>query len=119
MSKAIGDRYDELDGYAADRIAKTESFRTSNAALKTAWKESGVVKTVRWYVSGKSNSCPFCLSLDGKVISIDDNFLNSGETLTVGEEGNEKTMTANYGDVGAPPIHPLCSCLIRPEDIAI
>ena len=119
MSKAIGDRYTDLDGYAADRIAKTESFRTSNSALKTAWKESGVVKTVRWYVSGKDNSCDFCLELNGKVMSIDDNFLNSGDPLTVGDEGSEKTMTANYGDVSAPPLHPNCSCLIRPNDVSL
>lgn len=117
MSRAIGDRYTDLDGYAAERIAKTESFRTSNAALKDAWRQSGVVKTIRWYTT--DNPCPFCQTMNGKVISIDSNFVDSGETVTVGEGGDAKTMTADYGDVGAPPLHPNCKCLARPEDVSL
>jgi hypothetical protein len=90
-------------------------FRTSNMALKETWKQSGVVKTVRWYTTEKDNVCPYCQELDGKVISIDANFLNEGETLTAGD----KTMTANYGDVSSPPLHPLCSCFVRPQDVSI
>ena len=48
-------------------VAKTESFRTANDALKTAWKQSGVVKTVRWYTSELANVCGFCQAMDGKV----------------------------------------------------
>lgn len=118
ITKRVEQVYEWSNDSRAAMVAKTESFRSANAALKTAWKQSGVVKTVRWYTSGLSNVCPFCESLNGKVISIDDNFLNSGASLTVGDEGNEKTMTASYGDVGAPPLHPLCSCLIRPDSVS-
>jgi hypothetical protein len=104
-----------LNGYAAERIAKTESFRTSNAALKQAWKESGVVKSIRWYTSEKATVCSYCQAMDGKVIDIDSNYFNQGDTLSVGDQ----SMTMDYSDVGGPPLHPQCMCFVRPEDISI
>ena len=118
ISKTVEEIYEWSDTWRAERMAKTEAFRTTNASLKAAWKQSGVVKTIKWYVAS-SDPCPFCLALNGKVISIDSNFLNSGETLTVGEGENAKSMTADYGDVGFPPLHPNCRCLSRPESIEI
>jgi HK97 family phage portal protein len=118
LSKAVGEVYGAADDYGAERLAKTEAFRTSNMALKTAWKDSGVVKTVKWYTSS-TNPCPFCEKMNGTVIPVDGTFFNSGDTLTVGEGDETKTMTMDYGDVPSPPIHPQCMCLIRPEDIQI
>jgi HK97 family phage portal protein len=102
----------------AAMVAKTESFRTANSALKEAWKQSGVVKTIKWYTSS-SNPCPFCQELNGKVISIDQNFFNNGDSITVGEGDEAKTMSLDYGDVPAPPLHPNCMCVARPEDVSI
>jgi hypothetical protein len=86
---------------ATPTAPKTEAFRTSNMALKTTWKESGKAKKIKWYTA--DNPCRFCEALNGKAISIDSNFFNNGDSLTVGE-GDD----ANYGDVGAPPLHPNC-----------
>lgn len=118
ISKAVGEVYDAADAYGAERIAKTEAFRTSNMALKAAWQQSGVVKTVKWYTSS-SDPCPFCKELDGKVISVDQNFFNQGDSMTVGEGDDAQTMSLDYGDVSSPPIHPNCMCLLRPEDVTI
>jgi hypothetical protein len=88
-------------------------------ALKTAWQQSGVVKTVRWYVA-TDNPCPFCAQLASKgPIPIDSNFLESGQTITVGEGDYAKSYTADYGDVPSPPLHPNCMCFIRPEDVSL
>lgn len=114
ITSAVSEVYEAADEYGAQRIAKTEAFRTTNASLKETWKQSGVVKTIKWYTAS-SDPCPFCLELNGKVISIDSNFLNSGETLSAGES----VMTADYGDVGSPPLHPNCFCVARPEDVSI
>jgi hypothetical protein len=72
-----------------------------------------VVKTTRWYTA--TNPCDFCKEMDGKIISIDANFLNEGGTLTAGD----KSMIANYGDVGTPPLQPNCMRFARPEDVSI
>jgi HK97 family phage portal protein len=117
MSKAVGEVYGAADDYGAERLAKTEAFRTSNMALKTAWQDSGVVTTLKWYTA--NNPCPFCEQMNGTVISVDSNFLDAGQTLSVGEGDNAQTYTADYGDVGTPPLHPNCMCFVRPEDVQI
>ena len=114
LTEAVDGVYSYADEKRAAMIAKTESFRAANWANKEAWKASGVVKTVKWFTSGQANVCEFCQALDGKEIPIDQNFFDAGDVIG-GIEGG--VMTANYGDVEAPPIHPLCSCFIRPEAI--
>ena len=118
ISKTVGEIYEWSDDYRADRVAKTEAFRTANTSLKEAWKQSGVVKTIKWYTSS-TEPCPFCQAMNGKVISVDDNFFNNGESLTVGEGDNAQTMSLDYGDVGSPPLHPNCMCVARPEDVSL
>ena len=117
VSKTVQDIYEWRDTSGAERVAKTESFRTANASLKDVWKQSGVVKTVRWYTA--NNPCPFCQEMNGKTISVDSNFLNAGDTVSIGTGDDMQTMTADYGDVGTPPLHPNCMCFVRPEDISI
>jgi HK97 family phage portal protein len=119
ITKTVEEVYEWSDESRAAMVAKTESFRTANSALKSAWQQSGVVKTVRWYTSEKDNVCPYCLSMDGKVISIDDDFFKNGDSLTVGEGDEAKTMSLDYGDVSAPPLHVLCACFIRPQDVSL
>lgn len=119
ITKRVEQVYEWSDTERAEMVAKTESFRTANDALKTAWKQSGVVKTVRWYTSEKDNVCPFCQDMNGKTIPIESNFFDAGATLTVEDSSSTKTMTMDYGDVGAPPLHPLCACFIRPEDVSL
>ena len=119
ITKRVEQVYDWSDESRAAMVAKTESFRTANDALKTAWQQSGVVKTVRWYTTEKDNVCQFCQELDGRTASIDDNFFNNGDSLTVGEGDSAQTLSFDYGDVSAPPCHPNCSCFIRPDQISI
>lgn len=111
---AVDGVYSFADERRAGLIAKTESFRAANWANKQAWNDSGVVKTVMWYTAEDTHVCQFCNALDGTVIPIEQNFFNEGDTIT-GTEG--KLMTASYGDVEAPPLHPDCRCYIRPETI--
>jgi HK97 family phage portal protein len=119
ITKRVEQIYEWSDEKRAAVVAKTESFRTANDALKTAWQQSGVVKTVRWYTAENAKVCAYCQEMDGKVIPIDDNFFNNGDSLTVGEGDSAQTMSLDYGDVENPPIHPNCMCMIRPEDIEI
>jgi hypothetical protein len=117
ISKTVQEIYEWSDSSRADRVAKTEAFRTSNMALKTTWKQSGVVKTIKWYTA--NNPCEFCQAMEGKVISIDDVFVKNGDSVTAGEGDNAKILSVDYGDVGTPPLHPNCLCMSRPEDIEI
>jgi HK97 family phage portal protein len=107
--------YDFSDERRAALIARTESYRIANDTTKETWKASGVVSTIKWYTAEDGRVCAFCEDQDGKVVSIDDNFFNKGDTLTV--DGSD--LSLDYTDVGAPPLHGDCRCYVRPEDISI
>ncbi|HLY40467.1 MAG TPA: phage portal protein [Terracidiphilus sp.] len=120
IAKTVEEIYEWSDEKRAATVAKTESFRTANDALKTAWKQSGVVKTVRWYTSELPNVCAICLALNGREIGIDDVFFKNGESFSAEDaDGTTHSMTFEYGDVEAPPAHPLCACFIRPSTVQI
>ncbi len=105
ITKRIEQVYEWSDASRAPMVAKTESFRSANSALKAAWKQSGVVKTVRWYTAEDSKVCPFCACMDGKTIPIDSVFFKNGDSLTVGEGTTAKTMSFDYGDIeGGSPV---------------
>jgi HK97 family phage portal protein len=117
LTNAVDGVYSFADDRRAGLIAKTESFRAANYANKAAWKASGVVKTVRWYTAEDDHVCEYCDAMEQKgPISIDDNFADSGDKI-MGTDGG--MMTADYGDIEAPPAHPDCRCYIRPDDVSI
>lgn len=111
LGDLITDIYDWKDQYAAERVALTESNRITNEAGKIAWKETGLVKEITWITSGRDNVCPLCQAQDGKTISIEDNFFDKGD-LIEGTDG--EVSTADYSDIGGPPMHPNCHCGIKP-----
>ncbi len=104
----------------AERLAKTESFRVANFATRSAWQQSGVVKSVKWYTAADEMVCPYCSPMNGTVVGIEENFLDKGDDLEgTDEDGNTVSMTADYADIENPPLHPNCRCYIRPEEISI
>lgn len=100
----------------AEAVARTEAFRTANFATKEAWKQSGVVKTIKWYTAEDERVCEFCGVMDGKVVSVEADFLEKGETLT-GSDGG--TFDADYAAVEGGSLHVNCRCSIAPEKIEI
>jgi SPP1 gp7 family putative phage head morphogenesis protein len=120
ITKRVEQVYEWSDNSRAKAVATTESFRSANSALKTAWQQSGVVKTVRWYTAEDQKVCPFCSTMDGKTIPIDDVFFKNGDSLSATDaNGAEHSMTLDYGDVSFPPLHVSCRCFIRPDQISI
>ena len=116
LTEKVRTYYDSAKQSRAPMLARTESFRISNSATKEAWKQTGVVKTMKWFTSPHDNVCSFCQSLAGKEIPIDQNFFNQGDTV---EDGNGGTMTLDYADVGAPPLHPNCGCYLQPGVVSV
>lgn len=108
--------YEFADTNRASLVATTETFRVANEATKEGWRQTGVVKTIRWYTAEDEKVCQYCWEQDGKSISIDDNFYDNGDTVP-GVDGG--LMDVNYGDVGAPPLHPDCRCYVQPDEVSI
>lgn len=117
---ALADRIRDVEtlssGMRAERVAKTESFRTANFATREAWKQSGVVADVKWYTAEDEMVCEFCGPMNGKTVAIDEGFFDKNETIEGADGG---TLTTDYAAVENPPLHPNCRCYIRPENISV
>lgn len=107
--------YEFSDEVRATQVARTEVFRIGNDATKEAWKQSDVVKTIKWYTAD-DEACGFCGPENGKTIDIEGNFYDKGDSVI---DADGHTLNLDYDDVGNPPLHVNCRCYIRPETIEL
>lgn len=109
LKKRVGSVYDDVRGYRLERIARTETLKASNVATQFAYKQTGYVKSKEWVVN--PGACEYCRALNGKKVSLDENFLDLGQNLE-GDEGGEYLI--DYEAISNPPVHPNCRCTIIP-----
>jgi len=105
--------YDGWEGYRAERIARTESARAYSNGHIAAWKSTGVVDNKVWVAA--ADACPFCLDMDGTVVSLDATFMDEGESQDIEWNGKDISLSQDYSDVKGPPLHPNCRCAIVGE----
>lgn len=110
---SIPDRIAEIQEYCdtarAEAVAKTETFRIANTASKESWKQNGITR-IEWFTAEDELVCEFCGDMDGKVISVEENFFDKGDSLTVGD----KTLDFGYSDIEAGSLHTNCRCITKP-----
>lgn len=103
-------RVEDVMGSAAtfrsDRISRTETTRAQGFADNAAWKQSGVVSGKEWYCVIDERTCIWCLSLDGRITSLDNPLFSVGDTV----EAGGKTMNISYDSIDSPPLHISCRC---------
>jgi SPP1 gp7 family putative phage head morphogenesis protein len=113
LRKRVESVYDDIDRYRANRLARTETLKASNAATNFAYKQTGYVKAKEWYVN--PDSCPICAEMEGKTVPLDDEFLPLGDSVDyTDEEGEEQSYPISYDTIETPPLHPNCRCTILP-----
>lgn len=100
----------------ADAVARTEAFYIANEGSREAYRQSGVVKSMRWYTAEDERVCPWCGPQHGRVVGVNEVFFRKGETLTA--EGGKK-LVLDYRAIDVPPLHTSCRCFIRPETIEV
>jgi len=103
VREALDKRLDEWEERRPDKIVMRETVRMESAFTRSVFMLCGITKIMSM-AFGKS--CPYCSSLDGTVIGIEENFLSPGEFQP---EGAEKPLivTSNYKH---PPYHGGCDC---------
>lgn len=116
LKKSVRDVYEFSNDTRANMVARTESYRVANESTRLAWKESGVVKSVKWYTAQDELVCEFCGPMNGVIQPIDKGFFEEGDTVE-GSDGG--TLDTSYATVENPPLHVNCRCQIRPEEISI
>lgn len=116
ITERIQNVYEFSDITRAMRVARTETFRIANFSATEAYKQSGVVETVRWYTAEDERVCQWCNPMNATIIKLNENFFNLGDTFT-GEDGGK--LNVDYDDIAYPPLHPNCRCWTAPEDINV
>ncbi len=92
----------EQSVFSAERaltIARTEVIRAHAKGAETGYKESGMVRGIKW-LDGQSGACPKCRTLHNKVVPLGETFYTD----------------PHFGN-GLPPRHPNCRCAISPVTI--
>lgn len=114
LKQRVSDVYDNVRGYRAERIARTETLKASNNATVWAYKQTGYVTGKVWVVN--PDACPECEEFDGKTVGLDDAFLGLGESYTYTDDnGDEQSQTNDYDTIEEPPLHPNCRCTVIPS----
>ncbi len=116
LAKSVSEVYDYSDNVRATTVARTEMFRVAGDAQKEAWRQSGVVQTVKWYTAADERVCPYCGAMHGRIVSVDSPFIEKGASIR-GTDGS--SFTNDYLDVQGGALHPNCRCQCRPDKIVI
>jgi len=99
---------EELDSWVEGRsgpIADEESSRSNNALAVTIYGIAGVTK-LKSVAFGKN--CPYCTSLNGKIIGIQDYFLTAGKDFQ--PDGADRPLTS-VDNLRHAPYHGGCDCM--------
>lgn len=105
IRRAIQDKFSEFSKTQAERITRTEVARATNTGIVDAYRQSGVVEGKQWLTSG--DPCEYCAPLEGKIVELDGNYFDEGDTW---QGDAASAMKLDYEDVGEPPLHPNCRC---------
>jgi len=106
--EALSERFDGWEETRANKTAGNEGTRLDGGISKTIFAASAIT-TLVWRAHGES--CPYCRELNGRVVGIDQTFLEKGTTFQ--PEGAEVPLYSR-SKVFHPPIHRGCDCSIEP-----
>lgn len=116
LAERIRAVYEFSDQVRSLAVAKTEAFFIANEGSKEAYRQSGVVQSIRWYTAEDERVCEFCGPQDGRIIGVTESFFPLDHVLE-GRDGGK--IKLDYRAIDVPPLHTNCRCFIRPERIDI
>ena len=103
----------QLEGYRAERLARSEVHRTQGRGSVDAMREikdqTGYKIEKIWRVAGP-NPCEFCIALDGTVVDVEENFIDLNQTVT-GKDGGQ--FTNDFVGADSADLHPNDECRIE------
>jgi HK97 family phage portal protein len=95
-------RLDEWEKTRPGKVGMNETVQLSNAVAKVVFAGAGIMR-LRWVAIG-SKSCPLCQEMDGKVVGIEQNFLDRGDRLSAEDTSDLQV----YRPTSHPPLHQGC-----------
>ena len=115
LAERVRQVYEFSNKVRALAVARTEAFFVANEGSREAYRQSGVVKSMRWYTAEDERTCEFCAPQNGKVIGVNETFYPKGYELEGADGG---VLKLDYRAIDVPPLHTNCRCFIRPEIIS-
>lgn len=109
LTEAIEGQLREWEGKRAARVILYETVRAEGAFSRAAFEAAGV-RRLRWKSRDKGN--PYCDSLDGKVVGIDEAFVGAGDYQPEGADAPLKIS----GPRRHPPLRSGCECSIEASE---
>lgn len=106
LADVVDERLASWDETQPEKVGRREATRAVNALAWTAYGIYGVTKLL-WRTSGRE-SCPYCDSLNGKVVGIDAPFVEAGDFLPDGAEAPLLVRRNTFH----PPVHDGCDCIV-------
>jgi HK97 family phage portal protein len=112
LREAINETWDFNEKVRAERIARTETIRSSNAGATEAMRLSGI-EMVKWLTAQDDRVCPWCEEMGKRPpIEIGRVWFSEGDQMTVYDsEGKGRDLKLIW-DVGYPPLHVDCRCTV-------
>lgn len=104
---------ERMPAWRRELIARTETIRSSSAGIDRLMGQWNV-KYKEWYVTHDNRTCPWCMSMNGKVIPVGGTYFEQGSKMTLQIGDKLRSMTFNYGKVDFPPLHCNCRCCLLP-----
>jgi HK97 family phage portal protein len=110
----------DLMWYRSERIARTEPIFATTWSTIDGWKRSGLVVGKRWRtapsaVPAKNNPCGFCRSMNDRIVELNANYYDKGDTITYEDDNGElQSRKLDYVDTIGPPMHCNCRCTLLP-----
>ncbi|NLB56077.1 MAG: phage portal protein [Lentisphaerae bacterium] len=108
LVELIEERLDEWEEKRPGKVAMRETIQQASAVAVAVYKMSGVQR-LKWVNTG-SKSCPWCESMNGKIVGIEEHFVEPGEEWS--PEGAEGEHMKIRGPIQHPPLHAGCQCMI-------
>lgn len=103
---AVEKKVADWDTTRAASVAQDESVRANGAVSSMVYTAAGIMFLV-WHSYG--DSCPYCKSLDGRKVGIDQWFLEENKDFK--PDGADSPLTPNR-NIKHPPAHGGCDCMI-------
>ena len=115
IKKRVENVFGTAMGIRSEMIARTEITRATNFATEQAYIQSDVVEAKEWLTAKDERTCPFCGTMDGKVLDLGESYFDKGDKINgKDDDGKRVSITAGLTSVEAPPLHPNCRCTLIP-----
>jgi sporulation protein YlmC with PRC-barrel domain len=108
--KAVENKFNEWEQTRPQVSALEEVVKMAGALSVFCYAAAGITSKV--WVTTSGHPCPFCSSLSGQVISVEENFMQKDDIMEVSSRTEGRKSLSFSSNIGHPPLHGGCQCVV-------